>query len=106
MNKFAITMLAAALVCGPAACFGQQDKNPNQQQQQQTPKNQPPPGPAQTQSNSGQSGQDVPAEKPGTNNPDISPDSKPAAPTTTSTKGKKSKRRKRPPSSTQTAPTE
>jgi hypothetical protein len=98
MNKFALSFLAAALVCAPAACFGLQDKNPNQQQQQATPKNQPPPG-----ASSGQTSQDVPNEKPGTNNPDISPDSKPAA--TTDTARKKSKRRKRSSTSTHTAPT-
>ncbi|MBV9762887.1 MAG: hypothetical protein JO340_20170 [Acidobacteriaceae bacterium] len=100
MKKLAIAMFAAALVYGPAACFGRQEKTPNQQQQQETPKNQPPTGSAPDQAN-----QDVPSAKPGTNNPDISPDSKPAA-STTDTKGKKSKRRRRSSSSTHTAPTE
>lgn len=103
MKKIASFVLAAALTCGVGACFAQ-EKNPNQQQQQVSPKNEAPPdNPGQN--TPSQSNPDVPEQKPGTNNPDISPDSKPAAGTTApESKGKRRKNRKNS-SSTHTAPT-
>lgn len=106
MKKIATFMLAGALACGAGVCFAQQEKNPNQQQQQDTPKNQPPPdNPGQNTPSSGKANPDIPEQKPGTNNPDISPDSKPAA-GSTAPEGKSKKRRNRKnSSSTHTAPT-
>lgn len=104
MKKIARLIIAGTLVCGAGSCFAQQDKNPNQQQQQDTPKNQPPPDNA-GQNAPGQSSRDVPSQKPGTNNPDIAPDSKPAMPSAAAQAKKKTKRRKHTSSSTHTAPT-
>lgn len=106
MKKIASLVFAAALSCGAGACFAQQEKNPNQQQQQENPKNQPPPdNPGQNTPGQSKSNPDVPEQKPGTNNPDIGADSKPAAgDTATGAKSKKRKSRKNS-SSTHTAPT-
>lgn len=102
MSKAASLILAGALLFS-SACFAQQEKNPNQQQEQTGPKNQPPPdNPGQN--TPAQANPDIPSSKPGTNNPDIAPDSKPAAPTSTERKGK-TKRHKKSSSSTHTAPT-
>lgn len=99
MNKAASLLLAGLLSSG--TCFAQQEKNPNQQQQQTGPKNQPPPdNPGQN--TPGQPNPDIPSSKPGTNNPDIAPDSKPAAPASPE---HKNKTRRRKTSSTHTAPT-
>jgi hypothetical protein len=106
MIKPFVILLSTALASGSLLCIAQQEKNPNQQQQQTEPKNQPPPD------NPGQntpspSNPDIPKEKPGTNNPDIAPDSKPAdGATAPESKGKKSRRKKHTSSSTHTAPTE
>jgi hypothetical protein len=101
MNKAASLVLAGILLSAP--CFAQQEKNPNQQQEQTGPKNQPPPdNPGQN--TPSQPNPDIPSSKPGTNNPDIAPDSKPAAPTSPEHKGK-AKRRKQTSSSSHTAPT-
>jgi hypothetical protein len=97
--------ISALLVSSALICSAQQEKNPNQQQQQEGPKNQPPPdNPGQN--TPSESNPDIPKEKPGTNNPDVSPDAKPAAGDTgTASKNKKSRRRKGSTSSTHTAPT-
>ncbi len=108
MNKFASLLLAGTLVCGAGVCFAQQEKNPNQQQEQTGAKNQPPPS-DRGQNTPSPSNPDIPKEKPGTNNPDIAPDSKPAASKTEPDgKNRKSRRRKQTStgtSSTHTAPT-
>jgi hypothetical protein len=105
MNRIASGMIAAVLLWGPAVGRAQQDKNPNQQQQQSNPQTQPPPGNA-GQNTPSPSNPDIPKEKPGTNNPDISPDSKPAAPDTTPQgKNRRKKNRKRGSSSTDTGAT-
>jgi hypothetical protein len=106
MNKIAGCMFAAALACGPGPCFAQQEKNPNQQQQQDSPKNQPPPdNPGQNAPASGKANPDIPQQKPGTNNPDIGPDSKPAAGSTAPEASAKKRRNRKSTSSTHTAPT-
>jgi hypothetical protein len=105
MKKIAGWVLAAALVCG-GACFAQQEKNPNQQQQQDTPNNQPPPAnPGQNTPTSGKANPDIPQQKPGTNNPDIGPDSKPAAGSTAPERSGKKHSRRKSSSSTHTSPT-
>jgi hypothetical protein len=102
MKKIAFLVIAGSLVCGAGPRFAQQDKNPDQQQQAGS-KNQPPASNS-GQNTSTQSNPDIPKDKPGTNNPDIAPDSKPAAPTSPEHKSK-NRRRKQTSSSTHTAPT-
>ncbi len=89
MTKTSVILLFAVLIAGLPLCAAQQ----------QTPAGSTP----------SQSSGDIPSSKPGTNNPDIAPDSKPAVKGAgTSTKAKKTKRRKRTSSSTSsthTAPT-
>lgn len=105
MKKIAFLVIAGSLVCGAGSSFAQQDKNPDQQQQQTGSKNQPPPANP-GQNTPSQSNPDIPQQKPGTNNPDIAPDSKPAAGNTAPEgKSKKRKNQKQSSSSTHTAPT-
>jgi hypothetical protein len=106
MTKPFAMLFSMALAVGSPLYIAQQEKNPNQQQQQTEPKNQPPPDNP-SQNTPSPSNPDIPKEKPGTNNPDISPDSKPAEGTTApESKGKKGRRKKHTSSSTHTAPTE
>ena len=105
MKKIAALVIAGTFVCGAGPRLAQQDKNPDQQQQQTSPKNQPPPN-SPGQNSPSQSNPDIPEQKPGTNNPDIAPDSKPAGGNTAPEgKTKKRKNRKQSSSSTHTAPT-
>jgi hypothetical protein len=106
MKKIPALLMAAALTWGAGASLAQQEKNPNQQQQQDSPKNQPPPdNPGQNTPADGKANPDVPQQKPGTNNPDIGPDSKPAAGSTAPQGTSKKRRNRKSSSSTHTAPT-